>query len=256
MVTIHVDPPQTDKWGEFEVRKTYNVSPPTAFGYVVQRVSKQTTLIVHHPDKAPETLTTSSQISEFTSNQVNNASDTYYELFPILNGTTCDGEPELDRSNCIDDQFQNGAMLRYEAVTRNRRGKTPLVEYYADDEPATSGTIEMIGTNVFVPTSEAVARDLYTRIQSGAGGTWKASPTDVEWDLSPSTPANGLPYRSSFQMPTGPNVIHNVKVRWDQTGTTTISQHAGRRLTRARAASRLYRTRRTGRATRRSRGQA
>lgn len=259
-----VDDPVTDNWGDFQLRKSYKVTTDTGnpigvFGYIVQSIDKRTTVTV---GDQPTPLTTSAEISKFTSQQVNNASDSYFELFPILNGISCEGDPDLDRGNCVDDQFQNGAILQYEKVVQKRRGKEPLIEYYADDEPPTSGTITMKGISVFVPTSEAVARSLYAQIQSGTGGVWKASETDPEWDLSPATPANGLPFRKSFQMPAGPKVVHSVLVKWDAstggttTVTSTVEQQAGRRrLTRGRAASKSYRKQRTGTSTRRLRGR-
>jgi hypothetical protein len=242
-----VDPPETDNWGDFQLRKTFRVTKNNettgVFGYVVQKIEKTTRV-----DVEGKTLTRTTEIQEFTSSQVLYATHNYYEVFPILNGNPCDGEPQEDRGNCIDDQFQNGPLLRY-LPRKTRRG----VIYEADDEPPTEGSIRMVGTNVFIPTDEATARSIYTAIQTGQTSIRLQ---DTEWTLSPETPANGLPYRDEFTLPKGPKTIHNVTVTWNNQGNTQITskliQLAG--SIRGRAASKSYRKRRTGRATRRLRG--
>lgn len=245
-----VDPPETDNWGDFQLRKTYRVSKNNqtagVFGYVVQKIEKQTSVTVEG-----KTLTRSTEIQEFTTGQVLHATHNYYEVFPIIQGIPCDGQPKADRRNCVDDQFQNGAMLRY-VPRKTRKG----VVYDADDEPPTQGTITMVGTNVFFPTDEATARNIYSGIQTPKSQSINIDGT--EWSLSTETPANGLPYRDEFELPAGAKMIHTVKVSWDIQGNTqvdsSVSQVGG--SSRGRAASKSYRKRRTGRATRRSRGLA
>jgi hypothetical protein len=243
-----VDKPKPKKWGEFEVRKTYTVTKDGksdgVFGYVVQFIKKRTTLTLVRPDNTEATYTESDDISKFTSGQVTHATGSYYEAFPILNGqTTCRTKPGPDRDQCVDDQFQNGAMVRYDLEDG---------VYYANTTPRTRGTITMTGVNVFIPTTKAKAEELFRTIQAGTGGTWTAG--GDEWSLDSTTPANGLPYRPDFKMPAGPRVVHTVRVEWDVTGKTTVTSETppqgGRRTTRGRAASRSDRRRRTGRARR------
>lgn len=229
-----VEKPKKRKWGDFEVRKTFKVTKDggTAgvFGYVVQRVEKTT--IVNVSDG--RVLTTSGDIATFTTQQVQNATQTYYEAFPILNGTTCQGNPSRDRRNCVDDQFQNGALLRYEL----ERG-----EYYADDDPPTHGRITMVGTCVFFPTDQATATAIYNAIQRPTMPTLIIEGT--EWSLSPETPANGLPYRDDFELQGDQQVVHDVVVSWNIKGKTEVNsqirQQAGRSHRRRRTTRRLRR---------------
>lgn len=244
-IDLIVDPPFNDNWGEFAVRKTYRVSaggtPKGVFGYVIQKVEKVTRF-----EAAGRTYTTSAEVSEFTSNNVNYATESYYEVFPILNGTTCLGRPMRDRGNCIDDQFQNGALLRYEEDDG---------EQIPDDEPPTTGTIRMVGTNVFVPTTGDVAKSIYDAIMNREASIVVG---DIEWSLAENTPANGLPYREDFELPSQEHVIHTVDVAWTIEGVTTVTSEVSnttggrrRRSTRGRTASKLRYKRRTGRTRRR-----
>lgn len=247
-IELIVDTPEIDNWGQFGLRKTFQVTPP-ANGYIIQEVVKKTTATTSDG----KTYSTTTEINDLTNGNVLNASDTYYELFPIIQGTTCKGVPKRDRSNCIDDQFQNGAILRYVPDDK---------EWVADDEPATMGTITMIGTNVFIETSKEEAEALYDMINENKGGTFKDK-TGNTWNLSPRTPANGLPYATSlipvFSTLTKnkPIVVHNVVVRWKATGATTVTSSQSlvggrrRRLTRGRTASKLRYKRRIGRTRRR-----
>jgi hypothetical protein len=260
MITIKLEKPVPVKWGEFEVRKTYSVANPDktpAHGYIIQKVVKQTN--VETQDKKRYTTTT--EITELTSGNVANASDTYYEIFPIINGTTCrTDEAAADRSNCIDDQFQNGAIARY-TFESDEPGEPPT--WGVDDDPPTSGTINMVGTNVFIPLKKEEAEALYDRIDANKGGSVEYN--GVTWNLSKRTPANTLPFTASFPLFSsvvkGKSVaVHTVKVKWGYDGTTTVSSNVqqrrmgGRRKTiRARAASKSYRKRRIGKATQRSR---
>jgi hypothetical protein len=237
------------KWGEFGVKKTYKVSSEEtpANGYIIQEVKKDTTAI-----SEGKVVNTNYGISDLTSGNVMFAKGTYYEVFPIVKGTTCYNEV------CIDDEFQNGAILRYTYEDK---------EWGADDEPPTTGTIVMEGRNVFVPTSEEHAIALHTKIQEDKGGSIDLG--GVRWNLSSRTPANGLPFARATSFPLfdsfikgKPVVLHKVTVTWDSRGVTrvqsTVTPLVGgrkkhRKTIRARAASKSYRKRRIGKATRRSR---
>jgi hypothetical protein len=221
-VVLEVDEPVTNNWGEFEVRKTYRVTrggkTAGVFGYIIQTVDKRTDILVEG-----KPLTTSEDISKFTSGQVLNATQRYSELFPILNGTTCYGEETEDRTNCIDDQFQNGPLLRYVEYKRKRKGGPPVVEWEADDEPPTQGTITMVGFNRFVETSEPVARGLADAIVAGGAGAGGLTLSGVVWSLSPDTPANGLPFNAEYQvLEQQSQATHRVKVTWGLDGNTDV----------------------------------
>lgn len=210
-------PPEKHDWGEFEVEKTFtvvsNVPNEPVFGYVVQKVEKVTNVTVHTL-KGDIQYSTSQDIQKFTENQVNYATHTYYEVFPILNGITCYGKPDEERNNCIDDRFQNGALLRYEYDEVEK-------EYYADNEPPTSGTIQMIGTCVFIPTDETIAKRIYSSILNQSQSTIKIG--NVQWSLSENTPANGLPYSEFYEFPKGvKQLIHRVGVMWNKEGKTIM----------------------------------
>jgi hypothetical protein len=260
MITIKLEKPRSGNWGEFEVRKTYSVvnsDKTPAHGYIIQKVAKKTEVKTEDGKK----YTTTTEITELTSGNVANASDTYYEIFPIINGTTCrTDEAAADRSNCIDDQFQNGAIARY-TFESDVPGEPPT--WGVDDDPPTSGKIKMVGVNVFIPLKQEEAEALYDTIDANKGGSVEYN--GVTWNLSKRTPANTLPFTASFPLFSsvvkGRSIaIHTVNVKWGYDGITTVSskvqqQSAGRRrkTIRARAASKSYRKRRIGRATRRSR---
>jgi hypothetical protein len=263
MITIKLGRPVPVKWGEFEVRKTYlvkNEDGTGANGYIIQKVAKTT----RAETRDGKTYTSTTDISDLTRGNVLNASDTYYEIFPIINGTTCRNfPPAADRSNCIDDQFQNGGITRY-TFESDEEGAPKT--WGVDDDPATSGSVDMVGTNVFVPLSKEEAESLYDKIEANKGGSVVYN--GITWNLSKRTPANGLPFTASFPlfsslMKGKRVVIHRVNVSWDFTGRTNVTsgveEKTGgrrRRTIRARAASRSYRKRRTGKATRRSQGRA
>jgi hypothetical protein len=240
---LKIKKPKLKKWGDFELRKTFEVKQNNntegVFGYVVQKIEKSTVVNIGQGKEEEamgwkawfgKRLTTSAEIEEFTAGQVKYATHTYYEVFPILNGTTCD-----ETGNCIDDQFQNGGLLRY--VLEDG-------EYVSDDDPPTSGQIKMIGTCVFVQTDEATAKTIHAAIEAKP-----PSPTLVigekEWSLSEETPANGLPYLVDFALPAGRRIVHEVVVSWDIKGKTQVisipKQNAGRRTKHRRAKRRITR---------------
>jgi hypothetical protein len=243
-VRLNVDEPVFDNWGEFEVRKTYNVSrggkTEGVFGYVIQTVDKRT-----EATAGGKEYKTSAEISKFTTGQVLNASESYSEIFPILNGTTCYGEVTQDRGQCLDDQFQNGAILRYVEYKRKRKGRPPVSEWGADDDPPSKGKITMVGFNRFVETDEATARMIANAIVEdnpvgpvGAGaGPGTLNLSGVQWSLSEDTPANGLPYNKEYRVPEQQSqATHRVTVTWGIDGVTTVAsvvdpQSGGRRKT-------------------------
>lgn len=257
-IELVISEPVIKNWGEFEIRKTFNVTP-AASGYIIQEVKRTTDIVVYETNKKPRKINTDIGVLEFTNGNVLNASGTYYEVFPIINGTTCNGKPVRSRSNCIDDQFQSGAILRY-TFEADEEGEQKT--WGADDYPPTSGTITMTGRCIFVPEAKkGDAKHLHALMNiESPSGTWE-SPDGKTWNLSKRTPANGLAFRTSYpDFPSSGAVEHTVTVTWDTTGTTTVHSSPPnapleggrrRRLTRGRTASKLRYKRRIGRTRRR-----
>lgn len=189
-------------WGDFTVNKTFSVANGKTqagiFGVIVQTVSKTTEVTVHE-ETGPRTLTTTDEIAKFTSNQVTHATHSYSELFAILDGKSKES-----------DNFQNGALLRYE--------KDPETgEVYADDEPPTSGTIKMVGTFAFVETTEELAREIQAKTEKQSGSI---KFLDCSWSFEATTPANGLGYTTDPVTLVRPHT-HTVTVTWVQDGGKT-----------------------------------
>jgi hypothetical protein len=223
MLSIVVSPAQVaEPWGGFVVQKSFSPPPGELSGVIVQTVTKTTRVTVH--ETPPRVLTTSREIAEFTSNQVQYATHTYSELFPVVNGEV------VERDN-----FQNGAVLRYEKEKR---------KWYADDEPPTSGTITMVGTLGFVRLAPSEAKALQAMTDAQAG-TWPG--LNAVWSFAPTTPANGLGYTES--RPEFPaQVRHTVTVTWEKDGSpstvnSTVTEVRGgrrRQTRRARKSRRRY----------------
>lgn len=211
-------------WGDFTLIKQYTVRDASGntdgvFGYVVQHVQRKTVVLVDRGRMPAQRLTTTEEINTFTLGNVGYATHSYYEIFPIYNGVGTEG-----------DQFQSGALLTYYPPD----DKHPEAE--PNDEPPTTGMINIIGVNVFIPTDEPTARFLRDAIE-------KNSPPEitvdgVTWTLNQATPAAGLPYTTDFAMPPGPRLVHAVTVKWNVKGKTTIQSeiqraHRGGRTRRA-----------------------
>lgn len=253
--TLTVGPAETaaaNPWGDFQLIRPFVLKGPKTSGFIVQLIERTATVIVHRAK--PEELTTSEKISSFTSRNVQNAVGSYYEIFMVKDGKV------LDR-----DQFQGGQILEYP------RGSP-------DDRTKTEGTIRIIGTSVFIPgdiagveaaseASERVATRSMTRVNL-LGQTW---------DTFADTPANGLPFLSGAvalplkDLARSNTLVRTCTVSWGVDGQTTLTETTvpkstpvkvvsatggRRRSTRGRPASKSLRTRRTGRARRRSRRQA
>lgn len=231
---IKLNRPKPVKWGQFDVRKEYRL-PKGTFGYVIQTVERSIDAQV----VGGRRLTTSADVEDFTSRQVQHASGIYSEIFPILNGIGCYGPATYDRRNCIDDQFSGGAILRYE-----EDGGEPST-WYADDEPPTHGNIRMIGRNRFFPSTPAIAQNIARAIRA-KDDTRVLVLQGVEWTLSRATPAAGLPYNADYRvLPDDDEATHNVEVTWTADGVTTVTSNivrkgGGRRETRRRKKLRKY----------------
>jgi hypothetical protein len=215
-IVLLVRDPMFDNWGEFGVRKTYRVSrgrnTKGVFGYIIQTVQKNTQF-----STGEQEYRTSEEIAKFTNRNVLNATGIYSEVFPILNGTTCYGEETEDRGECMDDQFQNGALLRYEEEDGT---------FYANDDPPTKGTITMIGYNQFFPTDEETVREIVRTTLSR--GTMKLQ--GITWTADLNTPARGLLYNSDFRIGhRASEATHMVNVSWETDGKTNVKSEVATR---------------------------
>ncbi len=237
---------ETAPYGQFTLIRPFVLTgPDRPNGFIVQRIDRTINVTVHK--KQPKTLTTTEEVSSFTDRKVENAADSYYELFVVKDGVI------LDR-----DQFQSGQVLRY-------------VPTGPDDNPRTSGTITITGTSVFHRAPPEVVAKAAEKIDQAEKVSTRRQ-TEFEalgetWNTFQGTPANGLPYLKKPKIEgkdllagaASNRLIHKTTVTWTQNGkknstmTDTTSVGGRRRTIRARAASKSYRKRRIGKATRRSR---
>jgi hypothetical protein len=271
---LSVGPPdalEVRSWGDFQLIRPFVIErivpgePEGGLnGFIVQRIERTATVTVH--SAPPRTLTTSDQIADFTNQQIQNAVGTYYEMFAVNNGKI------LDR-----DQFQGGGILRYV-----KEGG----EYVGETNPNTSGTIKIVGKSVFVRSSSDSVRKAEKAMARAESGPATRLSTQLSvlgktWSTFTATAANGLPFLEAgeeeqlFGALAASNVLtRTCTVTWGgEEGKTTlreitdpesepvtgstrpISKKKGG-STRGRPASKLLRTRRTGRARRRSRRRA
>jgi uncharacterized protein YlzI (FlbEa/FlbD family) len=189
---------QSDNWGDFQLYKDFNISHisiPTKqiYGYVIQEVVKITKLYTYDNNNL-QLLTTTEEIMDFTSGQVNYAKGTYYEVFYIVGGKSVSG-----------DMFTNGALLHYNIDNIN--------DIYADDEVPTAGIVCMTGKCYFIEASkEEVNKKIKTksRIVNIIG---------LEWDTNEDLPAHGLPYRADIPIDiigrSGGVLNHKVVAIWN-----------------------------------------
>jgi hypothetical protein len=210
---------QLDNWGQFAVRKGYTL-PPGTYGYVIQTVERSIDAQVVGGPR----LTTSADVEGFTSEKVKHASGIYSEIFPIVNGV-----------GPYEDLFSGGAILRYE-----KSGS----KWYADDDPATHGTIRMIGRNRFFPSTPGIADRIVRAIRARTG---VLTLEGVVWTISKTTPAAGLPYNPDYRvLPGDSEATHEFEIRWTSDGGVTtvtsnvIRMRGGLRKTRGRKKLRKY----------------
>lgn len=234
---------ETAPYGQFTLIRPFLINgPPRPNGFIVQLIERKINVTVHTP--SPRVLTTTQAVSSFTSGNVGNAADSYYELFVVKDGEI------LDR-----DQFQSGQVLRYVATG-------------PDDNPPTSGSIMIVGTSVFHPAPPDVVAAAAAKIEQAENvstrSQTKFQALGKTWDTFQGTPANGLPYlnEAGQALLTGAasnRLVHTTIVTWTKDGENSVIKDIAtvggrrRRTIRARAASKSYRKRRIGKATRRSR---
>jgi hypothetical protein len=235
--------------GDFYLSKKFQISHPAkakslVHGIVIQRVDRKTSATigpVRHEtnisagDRATldaasvfegRKLKTSEEIASFTSNNVNYATHSYYEIFPILNG-----ESNVDR-------FGSGAISAYYSDGKR------------SDNPSTTGNIHFRGRSFFIELEMEDVK-LIKSNESTGGAIGYGS---IVWSSSPETPANGLFYIESTPSTdakiasiasSSGTLTHIVDVTW--TGedvselTSTFTQSGGRH--RCHAVRRTYRKR-------------
>lgn len=214
---------QTGSWGEFMVKKDFIVKlqanssaaanvedltnkmkkmsivkDNTISGFILQYVTKKTSLYALCKENVLQKI---KNIDEFTTNRVKYMNDSYYELFPIINGKTI-----------YPDSFQNGAVLRYE------KDKT---KWYANNNPPTKGEIAQEGTCYFISEEKSIVKRVISVLEKSIRKRSAIPITlfGIEWDMNPMLPANGLPYTEDIEdigkLKKSNTVYHVVHVEWN-----------------------------------------
>jgi hypothetical protein len=184
---------RSDNWGEFSVKKAFQVDKinnknSNVSGFVIQLVRKYTTAVAQCKDNIKRI----GSIENFTNNNVRYMNHSYFEIFPVLNGTST-----------FADEFQNGAILRYE---QDKKGEP----WYANDNPPTAGQIIQTGIFFFISSPEIIVNRINNFIISNnntnnnnsnnnnnKSNKTKINIFGIEWDINKKYPANGLPYTVS-----------------------------------------------------------
>ena len=198
--TIKKSPQKSAQRGSPQKRKSAKKVIPAdqqgVHGYIIQHVDKKT----HAAILTDTGVKRIHDIEQFTNDRVKYMNDSYYEVFPVINGEALDG-----------DDFRNGAILRYV-----RDGK----KYFADNNPPTAGTIDIIGNLFFIPDTEInVKKTITTLSKKRLPATIKLF--NVDWETRKDTPANGLLFSSNnvsyniMPLSKSEPLIHKVSVWWN-----------------------------------------
>lgn len=194
--------------GEFVVHKEFQVKLNTSprkkkiFGYIIQKVEKNTEAYTNK-NSIKNSI---KNISKFTSDYVRYMNDSYYELFFVIDGESTSG-----------DNFQNGAILEY--TFNNSNGS-----YGPDDRTNTSGAIDIKGTSWFIPSTENEVKNNNYMVNSATNNNSNKSIEilGIIWSLSQNTPANGLPFisikngKNVEKLQSDSNIVlHIVEVKWN-----------------------------------------
>jgi len=155
-------------------------------------------------------------IDTFTREQVIHMNADYYELFPVLKGTSVNS-----------DHFGNGAILHYEY-------DKDMKKWVANNNPPTKGKIIQIGTSGFIPMEKKEVEKIARKIKDQCRPSKKKSCTlmvfDIEWDHTIFSYAKGLPFTTkdireriqSFIQ--SPLKQHTIIAEWDGIGSEAIQQ--------------------------------
>ena len=194
-----IDRVVSDKWGEYMVDKDMKVTSPSesVYGFIIQHVRKMTTAKV---------LTTSGfkkikDIDAFTSSRVRYMNESYYELFPVVDGVATET-----------DSFANGAVLHYE----QHKSK-----WYANNNPPTIGSILQTGSCFFIPATEDDVHAVIAFMKKNARvrNPREMHVAGITWYISTISPANGLLYTDNieplFSLQQSNTLVHVVVAQWD-----------------------------------------
>jgi hypothetical protein len=170
-------------------------------GYILQKVTKTTNAQVLCRDGIIKKI---KNIEIFTNQNVKYMNEDYYELFPILNGKSCNA-----------DSFQNGEILQYFEFNNG------IIE--GDNNPPTKGIIEQIGKLCFISESFSSVKNVVEIMNRN-----RKIITDkyieifgIKWNINTILPANGLPYNNSklpealFMIADSNIIKHIVNVEWN-----------------------------------------
>ena len=169
-------------------------------GYILQEVKKNTNAYV----LCKNGLKKINDIEKFTDGNVKYMNDSYYELFPVLDGKACYG-----------DNFQNGEILHYTIDENGESG--------GDNNPPTRGTIKQIGIICFIEApyeSEISTQNKMRRNIRTIKDTY-INIFGIDWNINTRLPANGLPFSTSdkvidlFFKSKSNTINHIVNVKWN-----------------------------------------
>ncbi len=156
-------------------------------GIIVQYVQKSCKVDIYNPtgEGISQKLNTNDDIYKYTSSNVPYMNYNYLEYFEIENGNSVDG-----------DQFGNGPICEYD-------GNEPIID---DEEDMSDGQIIQNGFAIFIP--EPIAGNIKN--------------SDILWNTSIDTPANGLPmiefnsniWEQIFTARQSNVFVHSVNIKW------------------------------------------
>lgn len=158
-------------------------------GIIVQYIQKSCKVDIYDSDGKGfiETLNTSDEIYNYTSGNVPYMNYNYLEYFNVINGNSVDG-----------DQFGNGPICEYDD-----NDNEPIID---DEEDMSEGEIVQNGFAIFIP--EPIAGNIKN--------------SDIPWNSSIDTPANGLPmiefnsniWEQIFTARQSNVFVHSVNIKW------------------------------------------
>lgn len=181
------------KNGDFRVNKGFNIIDSlgnliNVSGIIIQHIQKSAKVTKMIDGSV---LSTSKEISDYTSGNVNFMCDSYLEIFTIKNGKSIEG-----------DLFSNSAIVPYNGKEAEVF-EPPYNE--GDEEIMNKGEIIQSGENIFIKSPDNIKRIL----------------TEYKWSKSKNHPANGLPHLDDmykdeiFRFKESNVVTHICRVSWE-----------------------------------------
>jgi len=214
---------KSNSWGEFEVTKGFSVEADEELykkiskrkhdisGFIIQYVQKKCVANV----LTSNGLQRIEDIAQFTNGQVQHMNKSYYEIFPVFNGI-------VEHA----DVFSNGPILHYETDS-NENVNNNEKEWFANNNPPTTGAIIQKGTCFFIPYQsnrvKAVIESMkkYDRLSVEDQKKSKTKTIlNVDWDIINDNGSNGLLVRDSItkeilEQRKSPFLVHTVTAHWD-----------------------------------------